>query len=659
MVQESNAGESAKILTETTEKGSTEVNIDVKIGLLHTIAKAIYATPVGKIREAVANAQDNGATWIVILADRTTNSLSIYDNGDGIDRNRFDIIFTSIGYGLLTDEQQAKLSYFGLGLMSIFQLGNSVKLFTNSKSSKEYLQLEVNTMAIFDQKRKGERISDLKNYISINNATEDMRNSLSAPQLDEFIKATFGSMPSNHTEIIIQDLNKADLETICEPEFVDNLRKLLPLKVEPNEPFLKRFTGTEGKSIKALLGDSNFCPTTDVFFGVRGEGLTEVVNGSENNGSKEPEIRQLWKYFPKFRSDIEFPDANVKFRNDATEDFAYYIVHTVAQDLHRNPEDPRENGFWVRNRNYLVKAADFLEKPGPGRRIISPPLRNWIYGEIFHKNMNHFLQVSRSDFLFTENAFLEFREKILEIVYPLDKKMRKIWEEKNKIENNIIKPFAKIAETGGTIDKVKQRLRQLAGYDEQERPEEAFRKDVFEKLTEKRNIAIEKETARVDKILETASGSIILGEEQNVLVKLDPTLRNVSQDYQVSWDSTQEKVVVSISPNLFDPKQVIFLGETFELIYTAMKETDPGVSFDIENKKIYINPFNNELMQYSVSALDIIIALEVADAISDGQRELKQNFMSLLGIRTIDVCKYVSPLGDDLRRTMAFSPQGA
>lgn len=655
MVQESNTGGNGEILTKTTEKKPTDVNIDVKIGLLHTIAKAIYATPVGKIREAVANAQDNGATWIVILADRTTNTLCVYDNGHGIDRDRFDTIFTSIGYGLLTTDPKTKLSYFGLGLMSIFQLGNSVKLFTISQTTKEYLLLEVNTKAIFDSTNKGERISSLKSHISIKNATDDMRNTANAPQLDEFLKSTFGSVPNNYTEIIIQDLNSDDLETICRPEFVDDLRKLLPLKVEPNEPFLKRFTGTEAKSIKALLGDSNFCPTIDVYFGVRGES----INDGTNNGLKEPEVRQLWKYFPKFRSDIEFPDANVKFRNDASDDFAYYIVHTVAQDLHRNPEDPRENGFWVRNQNYLVKAADFLEKPGPGRRIISPPLRNWIYGEIFHKNMNHFLQVSRSDFLFTDNAFLEFREKIIEIVAPLDKKMRKIWEEKNKIEKNIIEPFSKIADTGGTIDKVKQRLRQLSGYDEKQRPEDVFRNDIFDKLKGKRNLDIERDEARIDKLLESATDPILLGDDKNLLVTLDPKLKEIPQEYQVTWDNKQEKVVVSISPTLFDSKQVIFLGETFDLIYTALTETDPAVSFDIDGRKIYINPFNKELMQYSVSVLDIFIALEVADAISNDQTELKQNFMSLLGIRTIDVCKYVAPLGDDLRRTMAFRMQGA
>jgi len=631
----------------------SEVNIDVKIGLLHTIAKAIYATPVGKIREAVSNAQDNEATWIIIFADRTTNTICIYDNGHGIDKDRFDTIFSSIGYGLLATDSPTKLSYFGLGLMSIFQLGSSIKLFTKSSKSKEYLLLEVDTKVIFDPMMKGERISTLKKHISLKIADADMRSAVNAPQLDDFIKATFLNQPENFTEIIIENVNSGDLEDICKPEFVDDLRKLLPLRAESDDPFLKRFTRDEAKKIRTLLSNNKFCPTIDVFFGVRGEGLDNPDN--DNDVSNERELKQIWKYFPKFRSDIEFPDANVRIRYNDDEDFAYYIVHTVAKNLHRNPEDPRENGFWIRNKNYLVKAADFLEKPGPGRRIISPPLRNWIYGEIFHENMNHFLQVSRSDFIFTERAFIEFRDRILEIVSPLDKKLRTIWEEKNKVETTVIEPFSQIAERGGTIYNIKQRLRQLAGYDEEQQSEDEFCKNIFDKLNEKRNVKIEEGTARIDRILESVREPILLGEEEHVLVKLDPMLRNIPDDYLVSWDQEQEKVIVSISPTLFDPKHVIFLNQDFELIYTAMKDTDPGVSFDIENRIIFINPFNRELIRYSVSALDIIVALEVADAISDDQEQLKENFLSLLGIKTNDVYKYVAPLGDDLRRTMAFS----
>ena len=79
--------------------------------------------------------------------------------------------------------------------------------------------------------------------------------------------------------------------------------------------------------------------------------------------------------------------------------------------------------------------------------------------------MNHFLTVSRTEFLFDEKAFLHFREKIFDIVRPVDKRLRMIWEEQNRIVERVVNPFSKIAETGGTLERTEQRLRQLVGHD--------------------------------------------------------------------------------------------------------------------------------------------------------------------------------------------------
>jgi len=292
--------------TDTGSGGNLRVDVDVKVGILHTVANAIYATPVGKIREAVANALDNDATWIVILADRITKTLCIYDNGHGITVDRFKEIFKSIGYGLLSTDQKTKLSYFGLGLMSIFQLGDKIKLFTRPRREQEVLVLEVDTNAIFDPANKDKSISTLSDYISLNTADKKLSATSSPPLLDDFLEKNLGGKPQSFTEILIEEVKSEDLETICHPEFVDELRKALPLRVELNEPFLKQFTGRKGKKIKALLKSEKFCPTINVYFDVRGESSIDDTEG---------EIRQLWKYFPRFRSDLEFPDANLLLHN--------------------------------------------------------------------------------------------------------------------------------------------------------------------------------------------------------------------------------------------------------------------------------------------------------------------------------------------------------
>jgi len=628
------------------------VNVDVKVGILHTVANAIYASPVGKIREAVANAKDNEATWVVILADQTANTLYIYDNGHGITEKHFHEIFKSIGYGLLTDIPETKLSYFGLGLMSIFQLGNRVKLITKPHKERNMYLLEIDTEAIFKPENKDKSISSLNEYIDLKRTNEKKREALSALPLDNFIEKELGGKPQNFTEIIIEDVKDEDLEVICAPLFEEELSKALPLKPDPDEPFLKKFSGNKGKNIKALLKNKAFCPTVDVYFGIRDEESEESIEDDENHMiSQRKEIRKLWKYFPRFRDDLEFPDSNVLLKTSNNGDFTCYIAHTVAKDLYRQTVTERENGLWIRNQNFLVKAADFLERPGPGRPLISAPLRTWIFGEIFHKDMNHFLTVSRNDFLFDEKSFTDFRSEIHKLVNPLDKTLRTIWEEKNKIVERVIDPFTKVGETGGTIQNTEKRLRQLVG---QDCPEDKFYEQMRDKLRENQKKEIEDDKAQVDVILSQTEDPILLGDDEKVLVQIDPDMIDQVHDFKVSWNAAMQKVEVSVSPDLFKPQDVIFLGEKYTVLFVAKEEADPGVSINVDETKIYINPFNKELSLYSVTILDIIIALEVAHAMSDDKDQLKDNFLSLIGVKPTGTQQYITPLGDDLRRGLAY-----
>ena len=86
----------------TPENGNVtgELNVAVKVGIIHTIADTIYASTARKIREAVANSLDNEASWVIVQADRPTKTLTIYDNGNGITKDLFEEIFQSLGYGL-------------------------------------------------------------------------------------------------------------------------------------------------------------------------------------------------------------------------------------------------------------------------------------------------------------------------------------------------------------------------------------------------------------------------------------------------------------------------------------------------------------------------------------------------------------------------------
>ncbi|MEW6261930.1 MAG: ATP-binding protein [Thermodesulfobacteriota bacterium] len=624
----------------STLEAKEDLNVDVKVGILHTIADAIYATSTGKIREAVANAIDKAATLIIILVDQTRKSICLFDNGSGITRKRFQEIFESIGYGMLKHEPEKKLSYFGLGLMSIFQLGNKVKIFTRPRGEKEIHLLEVDTRAIFNKNNEDKSISSLKNSIFLKGTDEPTRRSCTPPLLNDAITKQLLNVLTSFTEIVIEDVKSEEIDIICSDEFVEELRKVLPLRIQEDEPFLKRITGKKSKEIRKILENKEFCKTIDVFFGIQ----------------EEEKIEQLWKYFPGFRSDLTFPDDNVYVGIE--QEFAYYIIHSVAVDLHRSQDVEKESGFWIRNQNFLVKSADLLERPGPGRKIktIDEPIKAWVFGEIFHKDMNAFLTVSRNDYLFEKGEFRNFRDKLVNIVSPLNQELRNIWRKRKSIVEGLVEPFLKLTERDGAIKKTENKLRDIVCKD---LGEQEFKKQIFERLRQSRNPRIENKNYRVDLILSQNKDPITLGEDENAIVKIDPSLKDKIQFFQITWDAEKKKVLASISPGLFEPKETVFLGETFQVLFVVQKEEDPGVSINVDEKMIYINPFNQEMIHYSVSIFDVYVALQIANALSKTKDELVKNVLALLGASSPVTTRYVTPLGDDLRRTIELARAGA
>jgi hypothetical protein len=633
----------AKKAKVTAKNSGTHIPVDVKVGILHTIADAIYSTPAGKIREAVANARDNEASWVAIVVDQATRSIFICDNGKGITKKRFHEIFEAIGYGLLRTSGE-KLSYFGLGLMSIFQLGKKVEMFTRAKGTSKILKLVVDTDSIFKEGNEKKSISELKNDITLNESTEKDRKNATVGLLNDYLESKqFFNSQDSFTEIIIRDIT-THLETICDDNFFDELRKWLPLKAERDDPFLKRLTGKKGKEVRTFLENNEYCKTVDVFFGIQ----------------EDATIEQLWKYFPSFRSDVVFPDDNVYTGKSKGGDFIYYIVHSVAVDLQRGEDIERETGFWVRNQNFLVKSADFLERPGPGRKIktIDQPLKPWIFGEIFHKDMNRFLTVSRNDFVFDKESFKEFQQEVIDIVNlsQLNQELRAIYEKKNKILSGLVEPFIKLGETKGTIQATERRLRKIIQHDGTEKE---FNEEMLTRLKKARHKEIEREEYRVDNLLRRTKNALSLGQDEDALVKIEPSLKGKIELCDVTWDSNNKRIIAMLSPDLFQSKDVIFLGKKFELIYVARKDSDEGVSIDVDGNKIYVNPFNRDLAQYTVSIFDVYVALQIAKSISNTPGEMAKNVLALLGVKSDVSERYIIPFGDDLRRTFELARKEA
>ena len=354
------------------ERPANELKVDMRIGIINTIAKSIYADPAVKIREAVANSMDNKASWFIFYIDTPSRTISLIDNGNGITRNRFDEIFINIGFGL-GQKDKISNSYFGLGLMSILELGTKATIITKSNAEKQVLKLEVDSKKIFSEEARNESIGKIKTMLKLHNSDLEERETISIISEADIEKA-IGGFPDSFTEILLNDIKKETFEKISSGEFETELRKVLPLKPHPDEPFYKSIKDPEAvESIKNILNNKEFCPTIDVYLGV-------------SEGGKG--LGQIWKYYPDFRKHLEFDATDVVCRIKSYKDskgndreFAFYYI-TSIEDLEESSKKNVETGLWVRNRNFLVKDADYLQKPGTRQATLNEPLKNWLYGEV-------------------------------------------------------------------------------------------------------------------------------------------------------------------------------------------------------------------------------------------------------------------------------------
>jgi len=619
-------------MSNNTALNTSSLEVEIKIGILNTISKQIYSDSKVKIREAVANSMDNNATWFIIYADIPSQTLSLIDNGNGITRSKFEDIFKNMGYGTQRMDRYSN-SYFGLGLMSIVELGQIATIITKSKDEWNLLKLKIDSEKIFSGEMQNKPLSEIRDCLPLTASDLAEREKLSLLSNDE-IKAIVGNFPDSFTEIILENIDRKIFDKIISKEFKDELCQILPISIGNNATLFQSIKDpTAVKWIKDIMNNKEFCPTIDVYF-------------AKSNGDKQ--LSKLQKYYPEFKYDLEFRKADIDYGiiEDGNDKFAYYYIYSI-EDLEVMEKKSTETGFWVRNKNFLVKKADYFQKPGTKQKIIHEPLKNWLFGEIFHTEMTDFLIVTRDEYLWESKRFITFYNKLRDILYKLNKELRASWKNSREITNSIIEPF--IFKAGDkndpyiNIDKTLSEIGIIA------KPEDT--KDVLEKLNNCRKKELEDEEKSIDKIINKNKQNITLADDEQIKVIID---HSVEKDYIKQREEETNRVIVRISPQIFSSKKVAFLGKTFEVIYVAFEENDPGVSVDSENYKIYVNLFNQDIFKYSVSFIEVYIAIEIADIYSETKGEMKSYLLNLLGAKLTksDVIpkKYLYSLKDELQR---------
>lgn len=620
-------------------RDTATLNVQMKMGILDTIANSIYSDPKVKIREAVANSMDNGATWFIVYADRPSRTITLIDNGTGIKRSRFNEIFESLGCGMGRENIYSS-SFFGLGILSILAFGEKATIFSKSESEREIIKLEIDSAEIFGSGMRDKPISEVSNLLTIGVSNLADRERLSILSEEE-IRGLVDDFPGSFTEIILEKVDRHMFDQVTAPAFETELRKILPLKVQKNEPFLTSVKDDTAQGwMTDMMSNPDFCPTVDVYFGV---------------SDGERELGRLWKYFPNFRTDLEIGSADIAFGfssstfPDGKPKFAYYYMYSVG-DLEERGKKNTETGFWVRNKNFLIKEADYFQKPGSKKKIMHEPLKNWLFGEIFHRDMTNFLVVTRNEWVWEKREFVEFFDEVKDLVDKLNERLRVAWRNSKEIEESIVLPFTKIKDDRDSENPFRRSYTTLVRIGIIKGPEDVEK--VLNELNERRRPEMEAESKRIDRILAMSDEPIVLADDEYVKVVIDP--RVTRSDSVKRREPTTDRIIVRISPAVFAPVKTVFLNKSFDVYYVAGEKSSPGISVDVENRRIFVNPFNQDISKYSVSFVEICIAAELADIYSETKAEMKSYLLELLGAKLtgpdVNPGKYLFSLKDELQR---------
>ena len=606
-------------------------DVKMKIGIMTTVAKSIYASTDLKIREAVANSMDNKADSFIMCYDAPSSKLSLFDNGIGINEVRFDQIFQSLGYGLYRKDKEfyKYYSYFGLGLLSILQLGSKVIIFSKPKENKSLYKISIQSAEIFKEENSDKYIEDLRAFITLERTTPKEL-AASSPLKRETIESCIKKKNNSFTEIIIEGVNSDDKQNIESPSFSVQLSQNLPLKPDEKAPFLGQIKDNRARKwIEEQLKKHAFCPTIDFFFGT--------------SSQKNP--TQLWKYFPNINREITFEKTDITYGESPSKKFFYYVVY-ATEDLQgaseNNEFQERETGLWVRNRNFLVKSADFLDSPGR-KRIITAPLRNWLYGEIYHKNMNEFLEVTRKQYDRSSSKFTEFRDEIAGLIGPLNSDLRKAWEIGDKIENELTKPFEEILSDNGPFESLKRRIAKVADV-----PEDS--QEIISALRTLEMIRSQEleNSPKISDLISKNKKAIVLADSEDRIVTIDPQV--VNRRTVRKWDKDNKRLDLRISPRLFETQEFPFLGKTFSLEFVAGFDINSAVSFNFEKNVITVNPFYPDMKNYSVSFLEFFITVQYAWAKTNTKDEMRDYLLNLLGKSISNLPEYMDAMALGLSR---------
>ncbi len=122
------------------------MSIDLRI--LNHLGIQLYSNVAAVLSEAVANAWDAEATQVAI--DLTPETITITDNGSGMDRSQINERFLNVGYDKRREEGDCTpnkcrphMGRKGIGKLSLFSVADVVDVYTSNGSEKHAFRMEI------------------------------------------------------------------------------------------------------------------------------------------------------------------------------------------------------------------------------------------------------------------------------------------------------------------------------------------------------------------------------------------------------------------------------------------------------------------------------------------------------------------------------------
>lgn len=638
------------------EKNNQNMNLEINTrgGILRTISDAIYSSLTDKIREIAANSFDAQSDLIVMTIDTDKRLLSFLDNGQGMTTTTIQDIFNSLGYGL-KKEDPTKMSHFGLGLISILQLAEEKAYFYSKAINNNPILVEVTTKELFSKENEEMELSKFGKFIKLIKDKDELRNILIKYSKLNKVRERLNKKEykfDSFTELILPGVSDNDLETVLKKDFEENIGIILPLSIDPEDKFFYKIRNvTLRNKIIEFFDDENLCPKMDFYI----FNEKELKNAKENSTNDKTErkvglFKQIFKYFYNF-SNLNSIDTENLFIIEKKNYRAYAI--TKVNDLYKEDEEKKSYGFTLRNRNFLVKTDEFFDYPFLKElkvKTIQSALRTWVFGEIYHRDFNYMIKVSRKEIKEEDKDLQDFVKDFLTYFSNLNDILRNAYNNRKKIRDDVLEPIDRII-NGDIFTKVEETVRIFSG--EESRFKENSEKIIKSLKSAKKEKWMVEEKYHLDNILSKSKEIEFETEEMKIVVSDKPLMEKTTE---FIVPITGGKPTFKISSEYFKSKNIDFLGKSFDLKFIYLGDDAPSagvINYNITDKRneILINIFNENVKLYKIDIIEMYLLIDVAynfasskddmrdylvkylEKTSDTSYELINNFSKMLSLK--------------------------